>query len=549
MIKKINRFGEITINKNEALVTMPLIRLETEEIEVIEENYKEKIKELNYADAFYYAESITSIRDRLQITYDMTNAFDFHHIRRIQFEEMFPYFNSMIDIAKQNVSVLWEKSNFAIDIKEEKVKALLFDFEGFKLYKKDNKVDGLKELILLALTTKHAILGKPKKSDFIEQRERVFLFAEDIIHSKDIEEMEDVIRSYENQIQYEETQKEIEQEEKRQKSKWNKMFKTKRSDTAEKEVASTEDMIKNSLYEEQNKKESNNTKQKSKSNLMDKMTSPKGMVITIVCLLAIGLLSVAFDNFSSAEEPNALSKAKKKIQEQNKVLSSYRVYINANGNKDQKEKAYAQLDRVGYENLNQKDQSILVDWYIDQDKLTKAITADKKNAYQIGDALIKEDDGEERLKQLANQVKNNEVINFDIATLENKYQTMIENKDILFNQRRSKKLVEAYFMTNQKEELDKFMSSIKNDERNDVGSSYDNLKKYYDEKISAYDEKQKAQTDLKEINIKIDEQNKKLKDIKDDDKKNETKDAIKKLEKDKQAAESKIEDFNNRIKE
>lgn len=219
-MKNINRFGEVYYDKNEALVTMPFNRLGIEEIELLEENYRNKIKEIGYPDTFIYANNFSVIRDRFQMSYDLDGCVDFHHIHKYRLKDMLPYLYSMVELAKQDVNVLWQKSNMIIDVNEQRVKALLFEFDGFKVYKKDNNVDGLKELIMLALTKNNSIIAKPKRADFIEKTDEVFQFSDDILSTNTINEIEAVINSYEKEIEYQQLKFDKEQEEKKQNSKF-----------------------------------------------------------------------------------------------------------------------------------------------------------------------------------------------------------------------------------------------------------------------------------------------------------------------------------------
>src|SRR5699024_763256 len=202
-MKLINRLGEIFYEKNEALITMPFERLNTDSVELLEENYRTKVKEMNYPDTFIYANSFSVLRDRLQMSYDLAECVAFHNIHKVKLKDMLPYLYSMIDIAKLDTNILWDKNNFVIDTTEKKVKAFIYEFEGFPLYKKDNSVDGLKELILLALTNSQSIIAKPKRADFIEKTDEVFQFSEDVIASNSIDEIENVISSYEREKEHE----------------------------------------------------------------------------------------------------------------------------------------------------------------------------------------------------------------------------------------------------------------------------------------------------------------------------------------------------------
>jgi len=124
-MKILNRFGEVHYEKNEAIVTMPFNRLSLEEPEILEENYVNKIKEIGYPDTFIYADHFSSIRDRLQISYDLDGCVDFHQIHKYKLKDMIPFLKSMVDLAKQDVAVLWQKENMVIDLTEQRVKALI----------------------------------------------------------------------------------------------------------------------------------------------------------------------------------------------------------------------------------------------------------------------------------------------------------------------------------------------------------------------------------------------------------------------------------------
>ncbi|MBT2582602.1 hypothetical protein [Planococcus sp. ISL-109] len=54
---------------------------------------------------------------------------------------------------------------------------------------------------------------------------------------------------------------------------------------------------------------------------------------------------------------------------------------------------------------------------------------------------------------MAGAIEENEVLTFKIALMQNQYQVMIENSDICFNERRAKKVVEAFVLTNQSKAL------------------------------------------------------------------------------------------------
>lgn len=536
MLRKLNRFGEVEISKNEALFTMPLIKLSTEEIEVLEENYRLKVKTLNNTDSFIYANHISSIRDRVQMAYDLEGCVDFHHLHRFAFNEVLYYLETMVDIANENTTVLWERNNFVIDLTEKKVKALLFEFDGFIVYKKDTAFEGLKELILLALTKHHSILGKPKRSDFIIKEEEVFLFAEDILKTKTIEDIQRVITSTIKENEYRESQLEDAKKKKQEDSKLNRFTGRFKKEPVAK---SPEDKLKENLNANFDRTTESAVPKKS---FFDKMTSPKGMVVTMGILFVVGLLYFLTDIEGGSAKANKLEEVEEKIQLKEKVTEAYRLYLS--GDEDNKEVAYATLDSVGYENLSKKDKAILIEWYIEQSKFTKAIATDRESSYIVGDYLVQQDNGLETLEELVGAIEENEVLAFDIASMQNQYQLMIENSDIRFNERRAKKVVEAFVLTNQSEALTTLIDAKKEDE-----TSYNNLVKFSDKYLASYTQMRELTEERKAKDKELEEAKAKYDAEKDKKKKEELKKTVDKLAKESTQLKEREDEILQSIKE
>lgn len=536
MLRKLNRFGEIDFSKNEALFTMPLIKLGTEEIEILEENYRLKVKELNHANTFIYANHISSIRDRVQLAYDLEGCMDFPHLHRFNFKDVLPYLESMVEIANENANVLWERNNFVVDITEKKVKALLFEFDGFIVYKKDSAFEGLKEMILLALTKHHSILGKPKRSDFIIKEEEVFQFAEDILKTRNIEEINRVIVSMIRDIEYRESRLEEEKKKKQEDSKLNRFagrFKK------EPMVKTPEEKLKESLnsnFDQTSKKEV------PKKSFMDKLTTPKGMLTTIGILAIAGLLYFLTDIEGGSAKANQVREVEEEMKMKEKVTEAYRLYISED--EENKEVAYAMLDSVGYENLSKKDKAILIEWYIEQGKYTKAIATDRDSSYPVGDYLVSQENGLEALEELAGSIEKNEVLAFDIASLQDQHQIMIENSDIRFNERRAKNIVESYVLTNQVDALEKLMAAKKEDE-----TSYNNLVKFSDRYLASYTQMRELAEERKAKDKEVEDAKKKYDAEKDKKKKATLKKTLDKLAKESAELKAKEQEIEQSIKE
>lgn len=438
----LNKYGEIHVNKNEVVFSMPITKMNEKDIENIEKNYKEVIEKNNYPSQIIYVDSIGELLNRITFEYNASNTSAFHNIRKIPFKEVMPYFKSLIDIARMNLNVLWEKDNFVIDMNENKFKVFIFEFQGLPLYSSKNALNGLKENILLSLTTKNRILGKPRRNEFVEQEDYVIEFAEEILRCQSVDEIEKVVEDTQLEI---ELQKEKKEEQKRKKAEKSKIYALKQKFYKKAKEKSHEEKIKEQLQI------SDNQTERGKTSIVDKITSPKGMIVSIGAVICMGIMYYATDGFAgeALEEEKVMTEVKKRDE----ILETYRSYID--GDKDL---AYAKLDKIGYKNLsNKRDKKILLEWYIEQDQYTKAISTDEKGAYMVGDYLIKERKIDE-LKKVAQQI-DSKVLKFDIASIDGKYQAMIENNDIQLNKRRAKEMVKAYAMTNQERELKDYIKT------------------------------------------------------------------------------------------
>lgn len=539
-MKKINRFGEVYYDKNEALVTMPFSRLDIEEVELLEENYRMKVKKIEHPDTFIYAHQFSTIRDRIQISFDLNKCVDFHNIHKIKLKDMLPYLYSVVEIAKVDANVLWQRNNMVIDLTEKRVKALLFEFDGFKIYKKDNAVDGLKEIILLALTNNTSIIAKPKRADFIEQTNEVFQFSDDIVSSKTVEEIENIIKGYERELEYQEIKSEKEKEEKKESSFFYNVkdkFKGK-----EKKKKPTEELKEKLNNEVENKSEN----KKTQGNLIKKITTPVGMISTLLVVLLVGFV---FSQGLSSDASIEKDETQSKLNQKDKVLDAYRLYI-TNDEEKQKE-AFAKLDAIGYDNLPEKDKGTLIDWYIEQEQYTKAITLYPESAYDISDKIIVENEDDlaqakTQLETLQSSFQNNKVLNFDIARLENNYQGMIENSKLeKYNEKRSQKTVQAYVLTNQVEELNGLIKQYSDEEDQ---ASYETLQRQSDKDIGKYKRQNDAEERIEELNKEIEEKEKEKDAEKDDDKEEDIKDNIKSMKKEIDGKEKEIKNIQESIK-
>lgn len=195
MQSTINKYGEIEVIGNEVHYSIPLSYTDFNSLDELETAYKQKGMALSAFRNYLFAHDVALITNRLVFTYDLEGMKSFYYLRQLFFEDHIYYFRSFIELAKNNpnTAILWDKNNLFVDLTDGTIKALVFEFDGHRLYHLPSTLDGLKEVILLSLTTLYRILGKPRLVDFIDQREPVIRFAEQVIRATTIQEIERVL--------------------------------------------------------------------------------------------------------------------------------------------------------------------------------------------------------------------------------------------------------------------------------------------------------------------------------------------------------------------
>lgn len=458
MQRVINRYGEIIILGNEGVFKIPYSKLNPSATkESLSLAYIQGIEKFGMSELIIYSTELQNDGDYFEMKYDLRNKKPFIDVRAFKFSQQLIIFNSLIELGKMELKtkqhILWEKENFLFDTQSFNIKALLFGYEGFPLHIKRNYVDGIRTLIFIGLTTLDKISEKPKRSDFIDQSDKVIAFAEAILNSKTLEDIEQAI---EKAINEEVTTIESKEEEKKS-GKFKKKFFGKRKKKEEEKV-DYKDQLKQSL-----KSGGNQNQQLEEDNrpmgakIADKILTPKGGIITLCMFAVLGFGAYYYPTL--ATNNNAELEAKEKQEIKDKTIDSYRSYISGN-----KEKAYADLDHIGYNNLDEKDKKVLIDFYLEQGKYTKALKTEPDSAYRIGDKFVKKISKQEKKESKEDFEKiavasDDKVLKFDLATINKEYQSVINMAGSLkkINERRANEIVKAYYLTNQESELETFI--------------------------------------------------------------------------------------------
>ncbi|AQS42495.1 hypothetical protein LSG23_20535 (plasmid) [Bacillus velezensis] len=453
MQRLINRYGEINIVENKGILKMPYTRLgEDANKSNLSEAYIYGIKKFGMSDLIIYSTDLRDNGNYFEMEYDLKNKRPFIDIRSFQFVHQLSVFSSIVEIGRmENLSkqqVLWEKENFLFDTDTGKVRALIFEFDKFPLYIVKNSFEGVKSLIFLALTNLERFEGKPRRSDFIDQSDKIIDFANKILISKSIDDIEKVIeQTLESEISFL-REKEKEEEEKKSKLK-KKLFSKKNQNNPERTDYKSQlkkTLASNSVVDSQiadNRSFS--------VRMADNILTPKGLIVLfgVASVLLVG--AYILPHFYGSNS-NAGEEERQKITTE--TMNAYRTYIMGD-----KEKAYAKLDDLGYENLDETDKKILLKFYLDQGKYTKALDNEPDYAYKIGDKLVNESKKDD-LEKIA-MASDSKVLNFDLASMNKEYQSVINRVNDLkhINERRANEIVKAYYLTNQETELEDFISA------------------------------------------------------------------------------------------
>lgn len=472
-ISKFNYYGELEVTKSDLQFKMPVHRFNSEDLEQIETWYGDKAKALGYSSHFAIANSITEMRNYFIFQFELKGFASFLTIRNIAFEEQVLLLKKLTDIAidaeAHQTKILWHQNNFYIDMNENQVQALLFEFKGMDIYSSKRALEGLKEMILFAVTNlKNTLVKKPSKIDFIEKREDAYQLVEDILKANTLEDVQKVMVSELEAIDLRREREFAAAQERKANSKLAIMTSKFKKDTPNAEAKqkstrpSISDQIKAKLKEDYLKTgSSGGSKVKEKKPVMERIASPVGISILIPAVILLMVFYYATDGFESifADDETALAQE----AHTDEVRDIYLTYLNGD-----KEKAYAELDSIGYENLQEKDAAKLIDWYVEQEQYVKAISTEPLAAYDIGDYIIgkneSREDAKTEMETLASQTES-QVLDFDLATLNSNYESVIANNDLeQYNQRRANETALAYYATNNPDDLQQLIEQKKSEE-------------------------------------------------------------------------------------
>ncbi|SFS99947.1 hypothetical protein [Paenibacillus sp. 453mf] len=431
MQSTVNKYGEIEVVGNEVHYSIPLSYTDFDSLDELETVYKQKGISLAAFKNYLFAHDITLVTNRLVFTYFLEDMKSFFYLRQLYFEDQIYYFRSFIELAKNNpnTAILWDKNNLFVDLTDSKIKALVFEFDGHRLYSTPPTLDGLKEVILLSLTTLYRVLGKPRLIDFIDQRDKVIRFAEQVLRASSVQEVERVLeetivnveRQEEIRREYEENLKQMKFFERRKeirKAKANgKLTAATSSEFVEKPNRGLRSKNDLALARPVKKKGDQEEKQGFFSSKYFYLGS---VGVAAVILLANTLTPPNPDaNAASSENAEVLQTQEKPALNSDQVADVYRKVMNG-----ENEAALKILETVGYENLAEAEKKQMVLLYEKEGFYEELLQLDPTQSDTVVMKMI-ENKETAKLKELQIQYPDAASINYEVAYMTAKYDTVI----------------------------------------------------------------------------------------------------------------------------
>lgn len=431
----LNKYGEVEIQNDELRYFFPIVHTDVNDLETFEKSYRKKKQELSDSDCYIFANQLDVVRDRFCFSFQLENMKAYHYIRQFAFVEQLYYFQSLVKLAQnyKKTPILFDRNSLLLDLTDRKIKTFVFGFSKHKIHIIVDPVEGLREMILFALTTLNHVIEKPRRVDFIDQRDVVIRFAENILHAKSVNEIEQHIA--ESILEFE---RQLESEKKASKSKLNFNFasiaskfriKSNEKDESPKEfdyeTPEETSEVTATVVEDTNRKDKTETEQEKPEE-----KNPKEYIQRSVT--AIG----------------KLIKSKKKAVSPEMLIDAYQAALLG-----QKQEALDILERFGYDNLNKKDQKIMLLLYKDTDQAKKALKLSPEFAEEIVTDFVSKGKLED-LRDLEDL--NNPVINYELAYLDGKWESVLElRKYVKMTNRRRGQLVSAHLNMGRIEEAKK----------------------------------------------------------------------------------------------
>lgn len=426
-----NRVGTFEVEGNTISYLQPLSTFNTQEMNEIQNWYKEKMQTLQHTSSFLPAKDITFQSGQVCYTFDVTGLQSFNVLKTMYLEDKLPYYLSLIQLAKEKqVQVLWETENLVIDHEEVSVKALVIEHKAFDIENTRSRINAVKELIIISLTNLQHVYGRPKRSDFFEQNEEVIQFAEMIYLRLDsLDHMASYIQSLYDEVQVRKQQEQDELAE------------------VDKKRFSIPKLIPIQLLPQKSKKHSHIrpdsiVARKVNNPLNKKENNIRFLVGTALILVGALLLNIILTNATkNAEKPE-----EGQTSSQQEAKDIEQVYVDGLlGDTDGVMKA---LESREYESLNKDETELLHQLWMKHGAYEKYLAKDEDAVSQLTEHMTKQNqpDQLDRLEEILKV--GNPHVEFAKGVLAKEWDQVLANKDLVeLTDERKTHIVTAYLQT------------------------------------------------------------------------------------------------------
>lgn len=480
--------GELFIEGNTLKYQIKSSNLNYTDIDTIAKNYKE-ITDKNYilSDYFINLKDLEQKSHYVTFFYNGEDHKDFYKLRDINFKDKVYMYNDLIELAKfsekENINILWEATNFYIDIENHSIKGLIFEFEPLQVKRNNNALEGLKDMIFHTLTVVEKRFGKPKYDDFIEKDNYIIEYVEKLLKAKNISEIETLTLETIQTLEHNEEKEKQELLEKRENRK------IKIPQISKKEVDPEEEKrkrIKKKLLASNNRQTNNisdnsgDSQQPVFKRIYTFLQSTAGIALMGVAFLFLIAMYLVTDGFAiggnenTEEDENALTQ---ELEQETTIKTIYRDYVYGN-----EEEAREQLTGLNYDDLKAEDQELYLEFLIAGEHYTRALSLSDRSAYYIGKHL--NEDNITDVERIA-ESENNDQLNFYIAMYNQEFQNAIDysNELEIIDEQTALDITKAYFLTNQQDPYQEYLESLSPSDSEDSDEqetlNYQNLSQAY----------------------------------------------------------------------
>lgn len=198
-----NKVGTFEVNGNAISYLQPISTFHTQEMDLIEKQYREKMDSLQGYEQVVPAKEVSFQSGQVCYAYDVTSYKAFNTLKTMYLEDKLPYYLSLIELASsKEIKVLWNTHNLLVDEENKLVKVLVIENKALDIVTDKSVLNKVKELIVITLTNLDHVYGRPKRSDFFEQKEEIIQFAEMIyLRLNSLDHMKEYIQAINQEVQ------------------------------------------------------------------------------------------------------------------------------------------------------------------------------------------------------------------------------------------------------------------------------------------------------------------------------------------------------------